>query len=185
MTTSATISTYARVLFDLANAVDAVDAADEGLRAIVETVRGNVELRDVLSDDAVDTTKKREILREIFSGAASPEAVAVAGLVIERGQIDSLTRILEEFSEKAEAERGIVVAEVTTAVPLTDQLRTLLAEKLAASLGRPVTLRERVDASIIGGVRINVAGKVLDGSLSSQLDGLRMTLESASQGGEA
>ncbi len=185
MTTSATASTYARVLFDLASAAGAVDAADAGLRAIVETVRGNVELRDVLADDAVEPAKKREIVREIFGGVASPEAVAIAALVIERGEVDSLTRIFEEFTEIAEAERGIAVAEVTTAVPLTDDLRSLLSDKLAASLGRPVSLRERVDASIIGGVRISVAGKVLDGSLSSQLDALRMTLESASQGGEA
>jgi len=42
-----------------------------------------------------------------------------------------------------------------------------------------------VDASILGGIRINVAGRVLDGSLSSQLDAMRSTLGTASQGGEA
>jgi F-type H+-transporting ATPase subunit delta len=73
---------------------------------------------------------------------------------------------------------------VTTAIPLTDALRASLTEKLAAALGRPVTLRERVDGSILGGIRINVAGRVLDGSLSSQLDAMRATLSNASQGGE-
>ena len=50
MTTSGITGAYARALFDLANAADAVDGADAGLRSIVETVRGNVQLRDALAD---------------------------------------------------------------------------------------------------------------------------------------
>ena len=72
-----------------------------------------------------------------------------------------------------------VFAEVTTAVPLTDEMCASLVSKLTASLGRPVTLRERVDASIIGGIIVNVGGRVLDGSLSSQLDSVRSTLSTA------
>ncbi|HEY5488953.1 MAG TPA: F0F1 ATP synthase subunit delta, partial [Candidatus Limnocylindrales bacterium] len=77
-----------------------------------------------------------------------------------------------------------VVAEVTTAVPLDDALRASLTEKLIASLGRPVSLREDVDASILGGVVITVAGRVLDGSVASQLEEMRRAL-ATTQGGEA
>lgn len=185
MTTSESIRTYARVLFELASAADDVDAVDAGLHTVVETVRGSVELRDVLADESVTAEKKRAIVRDIFSDSVAPEAVAIAGLAIERGLGGSLSAIVEAFGEIAEAERGIVVAEVTTAITLTDALRTSLTEKLATALGRPVALRERVDETILGGIRINVAGRVLDGSLSSQLDAMRATLSKASQGGEA
>jgi F-type H+-transporting ATPase subunit delta len=185
MTTSESIGTYARVLFELASAAGDVDAVDAGMRTIVEAVRGSVELRDALADESLPAEKKRAIVRDIFGGKVAPEAVAVAGLAIERGLGASLGTIAERFGEIAEAERGIVVAEVTTAVPLTDALRASLTERLAEVLGRPVTLRERVDVAILGGIRINVAGRVLDGSLSSQLDAMRTTLSNASQGGEA
>lgn len=185
MTTSESIGTYARVLFELADAAGDVDAVDIGLRTVVETVRGSVELRDALADESLPAEKKRAIVSELFSGSVAPEAVAIATLAIERGMGGSLETIVERFGEIAESQRGIVAAEVTTAVPLTDALRASLTEKLAAALGRPVTLRERVDGSILGGIRINVAGRVLDGSLSSQLDAMRTTLSNASQGGEA
>ncbi len=185
MTTSEGIGTYARVLFELANVADAVDAVGAGLQTIVETVVGSVELRDALADESITPEKKREIMREIFAGSVAPEAVAIAMLAIERGLGGSLGAISARFGEIAEAERGIVVAEVTTAIPLNDALRASLTEKLAAALGRPVSLRERVDEAILGGIRINVAGRVLDGSLSSQLDAMRATLSNASQGGEA
>ena len=185
MTTSENIGTYARVLYDLASAADVVDAADAGLRAVVETVRGSVELRDALASEVLPAEKKRAIMVDIFSAEIAPEAVAIASLAIERGYGNALGQIAERFGEIAEAERGVVVAEVTTAVPLTDALRQSVTAKLAESLGRPVSLRERVDASILGGVRINVAGRILDGTLSSQLDTMRSTLSNASLGGEA
>lgn len=184
MTTSGITGAYARALFDLANAADAVDGADAGLRSIVETVRGNVQLRDALADSAIPADKKREIMRELFGGVDSPEAVAIASTVVERGLAASLGDVLAAYGAIAEAERGIVVAEVTTAVSMADDTRASLVQKLSATLGRPVSLREKVDASIIGGIRINVGGRVLDGSLSAQLDAMRTALATSSQGGE-
>lgn len=184
MTTSGITGAYARALFDLANAADAVDGADAGLRSIVETVRGNVQLRDALADSAIPAGRKREIMRELFDGIGSPEAVAIASTVVERGLVTSLGDVLAAYDSIAEAERGIVVAEVTTAVTMADDTRASLVKKLSATLGRPVSLREKVDASIIGGIRINVGGRVLDGSLSAQLDAMRTALATSSQGGE-
>jgi len=185
MGTSEITEAYARALFELANAADAVDAADIALRDIVEAVRSSVELRDTLADKAVPADKKRDIMRELFAGAGSPEAVAIASTMVERGLVASLGDVLNGFGEIAQAERGIVVAEVTTAVVMADDTRASLIKKLSAAIGRPVSLREKVDESIIGGVRINVGGRVLDGSLISQLDAMRSTLTASSQGGEA
>jgi len=185
MTTSEVIRAYARILFDLANVSDAVDDVDRDMKAVVETVQGSVELREVFSDDSVPGSKKREIMSELFSGTHSPEAIAVATLVIERGAVRRLAEVYAAFSEIAEAERGIVVAEVTTAIPITDSIRELLKDKVSSALGKPVSLRECIDDSILGGVRINVAGRVLDGTLLSQLDEMRTVLSKAPQGGEA
>jgi len=185
MTTSEVIRAYARILFDLANVSDAVDDVDRDMKAVVETVQGSVELREVFSDDSVPGSKKREIMSELFSGTHSPEVIAVATLVIERGAVRRLAEVYAAFSEIAEAERGIVVAEVTTAIPITDSIRELLKDKVSSALGKPVSLRECIDDSILGGVRINVAGRVLDGTLLSQLDEMRTVLSKAPQGGEA
>ena len=185
MTTSDVARTYARVLFDLATAADAVDAADDGLRSVVEAVRGHIDLRHALTDTQVPAEKKRDVLREIFGEQVTPEVLSVVTLAVDRGNSELLGDVARIYSEIAEAERGIVVAEVTTAIPLDDATRASVTEKLAAALNRPVTLRERVDESLVGGIIINVAGRVLDGSLSSQLDTMRATLSSSPQGGEA
>lgn len=183
MGTSDAAEGYARALFELATLADSVDATDASLGELARGVRGHLDLRSALVDTSVPAEGKREILREIFGEAVTPEALAVVTTMVQRGLTDLLADLARIFREIAETERGIVVAEVTTAVPLDDALRASLTDKLAASLGRPVSLRERVDETILGGIVIKVAGRVLDGSVVSQLDGMRRALATA-QGGE-
>ncbi len=182
MGTSDVATGYARALYDLAVLADAVDATDEGLSAATSAIRGSVDLRAALTDTSVPVEKKRDILREIFGASVTPEVLAVVTVLAERELTQSITDVARIYREHAERERGIVVAEVTTAVPLDDALRASISDKLAASLGRPVTLREQVDASIVGGIRIKVAGRVLDGSVSTQLESVRQALTSATGG---
>lgn len=184
MRTSDVASAYARTLFELASLAGSVDETDRGLVAAAAAVRGSLDLRRALTDASVPAETKRGVLRDIFGEAVTPEALAIVTLLVERDQTDLIGEVARMFGEIAENERGIVVAEVTTAVPLDDALRASLTEKLIASLGRPVSLREHVDVSILGGVVIKVAGRVLDGSVASQLDSVRRML-ATTQGGEA
>jgi F-type H+-transporting ATPase subunit delta len=184
MRTSDVASAYARTLFELATLADSVDATDVSLAAVVASVRGELDLREALTDTSVPVEAKRAILRDIFGESVTPEALAVVTLLVERDLTDALADVARLYGEIAASERGIVAASVTTAVPLDDALRASLTDKLAASLGRPVSLRETVDPSILGGVVIKVAGRVLDGSVASQLESVRRTLATTS-GSEA
>ncbi len=184
MQSSDTARAYARSLFELASLAGSVDATDVSLRTVVASVRGELQLREALTDTAVPVEAKRALLRDIFGANVTPEALAMVTLLVERDLAGVLADVARLFGEIAEAERGIVAAEVTTAVPLDDALRASLTDKLAASLGRPVALRETVDPSIVGGVVIKVAGRVLDGSVASQLDSVRRAL-ATNPGGEA
>ena len=103
MTTSSEISrTYARVLFDLATAVDDVDGADRSLTLMLETVESNRELKDVLSDESMAPDRKRAIMQELFAPVASPEAVSIATTAIERGNLELMNAIASDYREIAE-----------------------------------------------------------------------------------
>jgi len=185
MRTSETVETLARVLFELATLADVVDRVDEDLASVVKAVRGHVELHQALTDTSLPAEKKRDIMRELFGPVVAPETLAIVTLMVERGLVNSLGDLARLYRETAETERGVVVAEVTTAIELDDALRERLSHQIAAALGRPITLREKVDESILGGIRVNVAGRVFDGTVTSQLEGVRQALTTARQGGEA
>jgi F-type H+-transporting ATPase subunit delta len=74
------------------------------------------------------------------------------------------------------AARNVVTAEVTTAVPLSDAHRTALAAALGKAVDREVTVTERVDPSIIGGVIARVGSVVFDGSVTRQIERMHETL---------
>jgi F-type H+-transporting ATPase subunit delta len=182
MATSDTAKGYARALYDLAVLADSVDVVDEGLGAAVAAVRGSVDLRKALTDTSIPVEKKRDVLRDIFGASVAPEVLAMVTLMVERGLAASLSDLARDYRGLAESERGVAVAEVVTAVPLDEALRASISEKLTASVGRPVVLREKVDTTILGGIRIKVAGRILDGSVSTQLEGVRRALASATGG---
>jgi F-type H+-transporting ATPase subunit delta len=179
------METLARVLFELATLADSVDAVDENLATVVSAVRGHIDLHQALADTSLPAEKKRDIMRDIFGATVTPEALAIVTLMVERGMADSLGDLARAYREIAEAEQGVVVVEVTTAIELDEALRTKLTQQLTTALGRPISLRERVDQAILGGIRINVGGRVLDGTVASQLDDVRAALSTARQGGEA
>jgi F-type H+-transporting ATPase subunit delta len=183
MSSSDAAYTHARALFDLAVLSDSVDAADEGLDTAIRAVRAHAGLRDALAEPSVPAEKKREVLREIFESEVTPEVLAMVTLVVDTGHLELLEEVKRHFREISEAERGMVVADVTTAVGLSDGLRDSLIDKLKSALGRPVTLRERIDPSIVGGIVINVGGKVLDGSVALQLGEARAALARTESGG--
>jgi F-type H+-transporting ATPase subunit delta len=175
---------YARGLFELAGVDGSVDAADAALEAAVIALRSHAELRDTLADASVPAEGKRAVVAELFAESSAPVA-AVVGLMADNGDIGLVEDVARIFTTVAENERGAVVARVTTAVELDDATRTGLVEDLRTFLGTPVVLRENVDPSIVGGIVINVAGKVIDGSVAARLDATRRALSTTSTGGEA
>ena len=108
----------------------------------------------------------------------------VLAVMAERGQADLLPRVFDAYRELLGDKLGICVVDVTTAVPLDDGLRQLITEKAEADLGRRAVLRERIDASILGGIIMDVDGNYIDASMISQLNRARNVLKDTTDGGE-
>lgn len=183
MTKSENTRVYARALYDLALASDSVDAVGSDLAKMAEVSAANPSLADALEDVSLPAEKKAAILLELFSDVR-PEALGLALVVFQNAGVSELTALVSAYDKIASAERNIVVAEVTTAKALSEALRASIQEKLSANVGKPVVIRERVDEALLGGIRINIDGRVLDGSLAKQLSAVKTALTS-SVGGEA
>lgn len=97
--------------------------------------------------------------------------------LVEKHREASLPAILREYVELAkEKKSNLIMADVTTALPLTASQEQALADKLAAMTGKAIKIRQHVDSSILGGVVVRVGDKLLDGSVSHQLSVLKADL---------
>lgn len=176
---------YAKALFDLATAEDQVARVEADLESVVSTIKGHLKLKETLGDDAFPAAKKRGVLRQVFEESVSPLVLGIITMLIDAGHDGRLAEVAAAFTEIAEAGTGAVTAKVTTAVPLTDGLRTELSGKLAAMAGRDVSLREAVDPQLLGGVVVEMGGQVLDGSVRTRLAEMKSRLVQTAPGSGA
>lgn len=143
---------------------------------IGQTIASNAELELALGSKLGSSDPKIALLDRLFGSVLSAQAlIAAQHLVLQpRGR-----RVGELFrgSETVVADQaGYVVAVVTVARPISDTQLSRLAQSLSESYGQKLTVNQVVDPAIIGGMRVTLGDDVIDGTVSSQLNDLRMRL---------
>ena len=98
-------------------------------------------------------------------------------LVARNGRLFALDEIIARFRALAAAERGEVTAEVTSAAPLTQAQADALASTLSAKVGKAVSLDQRVDPSLIGGLQVKVGSQLIDSSLKTKLAAMKIAMK--------
>ena len=118
--------------------------------------------------------------QDLYELASDKNLLAEANFLLqlaEKHRDADLPAILREYVELAkENKSNLIMADVTTALPLTAGQEQALAEKLAAMTGKTIKIRQHVDSEILGGIVVRVGDKLLDGSLSHQLSVLQADL---------
>jgi F-type H+-transporting ATPase subunit delta len=100
-------------------------------------------------------------------------------ILVERDRLEQVPDIAEAFRERVNRERGILTAEVTTAIPLDEGMERSVAQKLGVYLDhdpRRLVIRSRVDPDIIGGVVARIGDTLIDDSVRGRLERLRRVL---------
>jgi F-type H+-transporting ATPase subunit delta len=161
---------YAQALFSVAQAEDALEAVEDELFRFARTLEQEGELRESLTDPALPIERKKAVLRDILGERASPHTISILGFLVEQGRARELTAIVDELVALAAERRNAAVAEVRTAVPLSDKQRDDLAKALERATGKTVQLKVVVDPSVIGGVVARVGDQVIDGSIRKRLE---------------
>jgi F-type H+-transporting ATPase subunit delta len=176
---------YAGVLFDVVEPRGSSAKAAADLETLGDAVDSSAELREVFENPAIAISKKQAIVEAIAAQVgAGDEVRRTLGLLAERGQLAAIPALAAAFGDRLNQARRIVVADVVTAAPLTDERRAALAKALGRAADCDVTISERVDPSIIGGVVARVGSLVFDGSVQRQVERLRERLVSAGAGGQ-
>ena len=117
------------------------------------------------------------ILDRSFSHRLEPYLCSFLKLMTKRGHAASIPACLVEYERLWYENSGIVIAEVTTAIPLCSSQKSRLLAKLEAHVGKAVEMRCSVDSTLLGGVSVTINGRLLEGSVSGRLTALRERLD--------
>lgn len=171
------IQGYAQALFQIAKSEGALDRVADELFRIARAVESNHELRSALTDIALPTEGKEELLDKVLEGRASPHTVNCLKFVVGQGKTRQLVEIADLLAGMAEEESQREIAEVRSAVQLDDDQITRLEESLGKATGKHVTAKVIVDPSVIGGIYARIGEVVIDGSVRNKLELLKESLD--------
>lgn len=177
MTESRAANRYSRALFALALGSQAVDAFESDLRRVAEAVKQTPDFLLVMQQPQISQESKKAIVKNAFANQVSPTMSDFLCLLVDRKRIALIASILNDFVEQANAWRNQTVASVTTAIPMTDAEQQMFIDRLGQVTGKKVELVTQVDPSIIGGARVHVGGKMIDGTVTTHLERIRERLK--------
>ena len=169
---------YANALFEAARDKGKLEPVGEQLTALVEAEREVPELRELLRNPQLDPRARRAALEDVLTG--TDDLLRNFLLVLaDKGRAGQLEEIAAEFERLVAENEGIVHAQLTTAVELSDDEAGKLLQQIEQASGRKVEATRTVDPELIGGIVLQVGSHRLDASVRGRLDRLRRQLVTA------
>lgn len=164
---------YAGALFGVARTEGNLAEVEDELFRFARTLEGNDELRTTLTDAALPVSRRQQIVEDLLGGRANPITTSLVSMVVGTGRSRDLSAIIGELVRLSAAEGNKEVAEVRSAVALTDDQKARLAEALGKATGKQVEVKVVIDPTVLGGLVSQVGDTVIDGSIKTKLEQLK------------
>lgn len=168
---------YVQALVELAREGNSFDAWQRDLGQIGQ-LAADPQVAAFLGNPSVAAGAKFTAVDSVLGGV-SQEARNLTHLLIERRRTAIIPEVVAGFDEAILTERGIVMADVTTAEPLDNAGQAAVRSQLERIVGKNVELRLHTDPEIIGGIVARIGDQLIDGSVINQLRRLRARLRAA------
>lgn len=154
---------YAEALFEVASDLDSVEQVKENFAYVSTFLKENPKVKVLLEHPDLDIDEKKEVL-------ASFALLQLLNVLVEKGNEGSISSIRARFDAISDEQRGMAVGEVITAVPISEEELNKLEASLSEKMNKIVKLTNKVDESILGGVKVRIGDKVFDSSVQHQLN---------------
>ena len=162
--------TYGTALYQAASEINKEKQILEEGRAVADLLKAEPDFEALLRSPAIAAEEKKTVLCNVFSGRLSQELVNFLCILIDKGRFIHFDRIIRVYAGLYDSREGIIKGTIYSVKPLDkDRLNEfeIQTEKL---MGGNVILENRIDKSLIGGVKILVNGKIIDASIRSSLN---------------
>ena len=165
---------YAEALFDIGLETGTVGQISDDLQAAYNALNGlDADLRTFFNLPQFRRDDKRRIISLAFEGKVCRPVLGLLHVLVEKRREPLLDNVVEEFRRYLDQHEGRVRARVVSAYKLDDDLLTALRSAIEQRTQKSVDLTETVDPEVIGGLRVNVGDRVLDGTLRRSLQDMR------------
>lgn len=163
---------YGASLYDLAQEENKLEVYRRELIAANATISQNKDLQTLWLHPAIGREEKKSVIRTLFQQELNPHILHFLLLLIDRRREGFLPAIVAEFNRLVDEAKGVRVAQVASAIPLTEEEKQNLRDQLRRKWNREVELTFAVDRRLIGGLIVRSGDEVWDASLATRLQKL-------------
>ncbi len=166
---------YAQAVFDLAAESGTQEQWQADLTTLANAVSDPVG-GEFLTSPNVSDQDKRAVIGRLLPGDERRYARNLASMLVQRRRFDVVPELLDVYGDLLLEAQGIAIADVTTAVDLTPAEREQVRTQLQQIVGKQIELRTTTDPSLIGGLVARIGDRLIDASVTSQLQQMRASL---------
>ena len=171
------IKKYALSIYSIGKKENVLEEIESGIRVVDFLYKQSSIFRYFLLTKKISEKNKKLILFDILKDRCSPYVLELIHIIIEKGDIKSLSAIINRFFVFVSNEADIIPVRIITPSALDNNTNKDLIRKIESKLNKKVNAKNEVDPKIIGGVKLMIGNKVIDGSVSHQLRKIKNTLE--------
>ncbi len=161
---------YATALFSLATENNAVDQYEKSLVEISNFFKENPDYIKVLESPAIPLSERISFIDGAFASTYTEYLVSFIKVLCENGHIAQIASCIDEFVELVRIYKNRTVATIYYVEPLTDEQKSALLDKLQKISGKVIEPKFIKDESLIGGIKIQIDDKIIDGSIKNRLN---------------
>lgn len=171
---------YAAALYAQADDTRALDATVDEMQALGRLIDQSPEFRRLLDSPLIDVTQARTAAVAVLAEQGFSKLIQdFVGVVANNRRLNALRGIVASFADLVASKRGVVVAQVLSAHPLSDVQREQLRARMIEAGYGTVNIEDRVDPSLLGGLVVRVGARLYDTSLKSRLQRLQYAMKGA------
>ena len=163
---------YAKAVLSLASDQNIAEAVNNDMKLIATTIAGNKDLNNMLQSPIIKSSNKKDVLLEVFKGSNAMTTNMINTLIANR-RLALLNDVAASYNRLYDELKGVQIAQVTTAIPLTDDLKVKVLAKAKEFTGKDVEVKNNVDADILGGFILRVGDKQYNASIANKLNKLK------------
>jgi F-type H+-transporting ATPase subunit delta len=169
---------YASALFDLADEQKQLDEVASDLSTLKNMLAASADLRRLVRAPLISRAEQGAAMAAVMNRAGlSPLTVKFVGLVASKRRLFALSGMIDAYLAELARRRGETTAEVTSAQPLAPAQVAALEDQLKAAMGKKVAVKLAVDPALIGGMVVRVGSRMVDSSLKTRLNKLRLAMK--------
>jgi F-type H+-transporting ATPase subunit delta len=165
---------YAKSLIDLAVEQQQLDAVHADIMVLWKICENNSDFVGMLKSPIISSDKKEKIIEAIVTDKVGKLTLAFLTLLINKSREYSLPEIVKAFLDQYNEINDIHVVKLTTAVPVTDQVKNVILDKIKSNTSfQKIQLETSVNDELIGGFTLEIADTLVDASILRDLNDVK------------